>query len=348
LQFQTDRRIVTDRDKWESAGRRSLWGAGGGPGRWAATVGLPKRNRYTASVPMNEGFTYREQIDLRADGALLRDHLVQRYPHSSAAEWDDRIASGRILLDGAVAAPGATLRRGQVLTWNRPPWDEPASPGAFQVLYDDGDLLAVEKPAGLPTLPGAGFHRSCLLVLVREIAGDAAPVHRLGRFTSGVVLFARTPASRASLARQWRSREVRRVYRGIASGAPERDAFAVATPIGPIPHPLLGSVHAAHPGGKPARSEVAVLERRNGTFLCEVRIDTGRPHQIRIHLAAAGYPLAGDPLYAPGGGLISGSRAVPRDTGYVLHATEVSVSHPGDASALTIVSAPPRELTIAT
>ena len=148
MQFQTDRRIVTDRDKWESAGRRSLWGAGGGPGRWAATVGLPKRNRYTASVPMNEGFTYREQIDLRADGALLRDHLVQRYPHSSAAEWDDRIASGRILLDGAVAAPGATLRRGQVLTWNRPPWDEPASPGAFQVLYDDGDLLAVEKPAG--------------------------------------------------------------------------------------------------------------------------------------------------------------------------------------------------------
>lgn len=299
-------------------------------------------------MPTNEGFAYREQIDVRADGALLRDHLVRRYPHSSAAEWDDRIAAGRILIDGSTATSESRLRRGQILTWNRPPWDEPSAPRTLRILYDDGDLLAAEKPAGLPTLPGAGFHRGCLLALVREIAPGAAPVHRLGRFTSGVVLFARTPTSRASLARQWRSGEVRRVYRGLASGAPDRDAFVVDTPIGPIPHPLLGSVHAALPGGKPARSEVAVLERRNGTFLCEVRIDTGRPHQIRIHLAAAGYPLAGDPLYAPGGGLLPGSRAVPGDPGYALHATEVSASHPRDASAITIVSAPPRELTIAT
>jgi len=101
--------------------------------------------------------------------------------------------------------------------------------------------------------------------------------------------------------RQWSEKEVGKRYRALASGVPNRDELTIAAPIGRVPHALLGSIHAAALHGKPSLSQVVVLERRMDSFLCDVRIATGRPHQIRIHLAAAGHPLAGDPLYGAGG-----------------------------------------------
>ena len=132
-------------------------------------------------------------------------------------------------------------------------------------------------------------------------APDAAPLHRLGRWTSGVVLFARTLQARRELSRQWAAREIGKRYRALALGKPARTEFSVSAPIGPVPHPLLGSVHGVSPEGKPSMTRVALLEQRGAAFLCDVSITTGRPHQIRIHLAAAGHPLEGDPLYTVGG-----------------------------------------------
>jgi 23S rRNA pseudouridine1911/1915/1917 synthase len=97
----------------------------------------------------------------------------------------------------------------------------------------------------------------------------------------------------------------------------------VEAPIGPVPHALLGSVHAAHPEGRPSSSEFRIVERRATDTLADVVIATGRPHQIRIHAAAAGHPLAGDPLYVAGGRPADGCRALPGDPGYLLHAAEV-------------------------
>ena len=104
---------------------------------------------------------------------------------------------------------------------------------------------------------------------------------------------------------------------------------------------LLGSLHAADPRGKRALSEVAVLERRADSFLCDVRISTGRPHQIRIHLAAAGHPLLGDPLYGAGGLPRPDTCALPGDPGYHLHAAELSFRHPRTGRASIIESEPP-------
>ena len=297
-------------------------------------------------MPLNNGFEYLEQIGPDAEDQALADYLVRRYAHSSKEEWEARVREGRVLLDGIPIAATAALRRGQILTWSRPPWEEPAAPRSFEVLFDDGDLLAAAKPAGLPTLPGAGFHQATLLELVRQRAPGAAPLHRLGRWTSGIVLFARSQESRAALTRQWTAHEVRKVYRALASGSPARNTFIVESPIGRVPHSLLGSVHAATPGGKAARSEVSVLERREESFLCEVRIDSGRPHQIRIHLAVAGHPLAGDPLYISGGGIAPDARAVPGDPGYLLHATELTFRHPRDGCTVTIASDPPEALRV--
>jgi 23S rRNA pseudouridine1911/1915/1917 synthase len=297
-----------------------------------------------ARQALNDGFDYHERLEPGVEAWTLLAYLGRRYPHSSDVEWAERIAAGLVTLDGKPARPDAPLRRGQALLWRRPPWAEPEAPTAFEVLYEDGDLLAVSKPDGLPTLPGANFLRATLLHVVRARFPDAAPLHRLGRWTSGIVLFAAGGAARAGLTRQWCAREIGKRYRALAAGSPRENAFSVTTPIGQVPHVLLGAVHAAAADGKPSSSRIVVLERRAHAFVCDVFIETGRPHQIRIHLAAAGYPLVGDPLYVSGGVPAPDTRAVPGDPGYLLHAAALEFRHPRDGRLVTIACAPPEEL----
>lgn len=276
----------------------------------------------------NRGYTYGETLDRRQAGRTVLARLLD-FAHSTEAEWRARVAAGLVTLDGRGTGAEEVLQAGQVLAWARPPWEEPEAPMAFAVLHEDAHLVAVAKPSGLPTLPGADFLEHTLLHLVRRRHPEASPLHRLGRGTSGLVLFARTEAARRELARAWRDHELTKVYRAWISGHPAQDAFAVTVPIGPIPHPLLGTLHGASPAGKPSRSEATVLERRpDGSSLVEVAILTGRPHQIRIHMAAAGHPLVGDPLYVAGGGAAPGTSALPGDLGYRLHALRLEGRHP--------------------
>ncbi len=296
-------------------------------------------------MPVNHGYLYGERVGIVPDRTTVLGYLSARYPHSTPAQWRARIAAGQVRVDGEpVRDPGRPLAAGMELAWERPAWSERPVPLDFAVLHRDVDLLAVAKPAGLPAMPGGGYLEHTLLAAVRERYPEASPMHRLGRWTSGVTLFARTAGARAAVARDWRRGSVGKRYRALASGAPGRDRFEVAVPIGPVPHALLGSVHAACPGGKPSRSTVTVLERRDGAFLAEVEIETGRPHQIRIHLAAAGYPLEGDPLYPAGGVPAPDATALPGDPGYRLHAVELRLAHPATGEPLTIRCAPPPAL----
>ncbi|MDX1387890.1 MAG: pseudouridine synthase [Acidobacteriota bacterium] len=297
-------------------------------------------------MSLNDGFDYIEHLGRDADGSTLLAYLTRRYPHSSADTWGARIETGRVLLDSSPAGRDTVLRRGQTLVWKRPPWREPEAPTSFDVLLEDEDVLAVAKPAGLPTLPGGGFLQNTLLHLVRERFPGTAPLHRLGRWTSGIVLFARTAGAHSELSRQWADRRVGKLYRALASGDPAHDTFSIDTPIGPVPHPLLGSVHAACETGKPASSHVTVVERRDGEFLCDVRITTGRPHQIRIHLAAVRHPLVRDPLYVTGGVPPADCRALPGDPGYALHAAELVFGHPSTAEQVVLRCSPPPLLQI--
>jgi 23S rRNA pseudouridine1911/1915/1917 synthase len=293
---------------------------------------------------LNEGFEYRERIGVEADGRTVLDYLSRRYDHSSTRDWAERIAAGHVRIDSMPAHAESVLQRGRELVWQRPPWIEPDAPLSFSVLYEDEDLLAVAKPAGLPTLPGANFLQATLWYLVRAYAPDAAPLHRLGRWTSGLVLCARNRQSRTNMMRQWSANKVGKRYRALAGGIPALDEMTISTPIGTVPHALLGSIHAADVQGKHSLSRVSVLERRTDSFLCDVRITTGRPHQIRIHLAAAGHPLAGDPLYGAGGIPAPDTHALPGDPGYHLHAAELNVLHPGTGRELVIECEPPELL----
>lgn len=295
---------------------------------------------------MNHGFTYTDIIGPWDEGLSLIAHLVARHGHSSDAEWRERIAAGLVLVDGAPALAETRLARGQVIAWVRPPWKEPEAPLTFAILHEDADLLVVAKPSGLPTNPGGGFLDHTLLHLVRRRDPAASPIHRLGRGTSGLVAFSRNAEAHRALCEALRDRELVKVYRALVEGHPSRDAFTVETPIGPVPHPTLGTVHAASPQGKPALSQARVLARRAETSLVEVKIETGRPHQIRIHMAAVGHPLVGDPLYGPGGGLRPGTAALPGDLGYFLHAHRLGLPHPRTGAWLELECQPPPELKV--
>jgi 23S rRNA pseudouridine1911/1915/1917 synthase len=293
----------------------------------------------TSSTPLNRGFAYEEKVARNHAGRTLLAHLTDRYRHTDGPTWGERIEAGLVLLDGSPATSDAVLRPGQVLTWMRPPWREPEAPLGWALLYEDEDLVAAAKPSGLPTLPGAGYLEHTLLALVRKRCPEASPLHRLGRGTSGIVLFTLTVLAARALSKAWRERTVTKVYRALVAGTPAQDEFVVETAIGPVAHPALGKVHAALPGGKPSRSLISVLERRGEESLVDVTIETGRPHQIRIHMAACGHPLAGDPLYAPGGGFKGDT--LPGDTGYHLHARRLALPHPRTGSPLEIICPPP-------
>jgi 23S rRNA pseudouridine1911/1915/1917 synthase len=292
---------------------------------------------------MNEGFDYREVIGAADAGRSVLAHLASRYRHSTEVVWQERIGRGEVLLGDRPAEAGDLLRGGESLVWRRPPWDEPAVPLAFAILYRDSHLLAVAKPRGLPSIPNGGFLAHTLLHLVKRRFPEATPLHRLGRGTSGLTLFARTAEARSVVSAAWRSGQVEKSYRAMVDGVPRATVFSVDRRIGPVPHPRLGQVHAASDHGKVALTHVRVLATRGGNALVEATIATGRPHQIRIHLAAAGHPLVGDPLYVIGGNP-GPDPGLPGDAGYRLHAHRLGLVHPATGEILALECGLPPEL----
>ena len=295
---------------------------------------------------VNAGVTYRSRVGAAAAGRTVLAELTETRRRVGEETWRRRIADGEVTLDGARARADTRLAVGQDLAWRRPPWREPAVPLTFAILWRDEDLLVVAKPSGLPTMPGGGrFHESTLLRRVLAHDPRARPVHRLGRHTTGVVVCGRTPRARAALSAAFRSGAVRKEYVALVAGEVPAGRHVVTTPLGPVPHARLGTVTAATPDGRPARTElerVPAARERPGRSLVRVRIATGRPHQIRIHAAVLGFPLLGDPLYGAGGRPVSD--ALPADGGYALHAGRLATAHPSSGAALDVWCAPPPAL----
>lgn len=291
---------------------------------------------------MNEGCVYHERVSAADAGAEVLAYHAGRFRHSSTEDWRRTIEAGRVQVNGRVATSGQLLCAGDRLEFHRPPWVEPEAPLHFEVVYEDEDLLALDKPAGLQVLPAGPFHANTLLALVQASAverAQSAPVHRLGRGTSGLVLFGKNSAARASLSAQFRGHDARKTYLALARGTALPDSWSARQPIGLRAHGPL-QLACADPAGRPALTRLRVLARdpERQCSLVAAQPISGRPHQIRIHLAASGAPLVGDPLFGPGGLPLRDVR--PGEGGYFLHAAALGVRHPATGGWLKLRSRP--------
>jgi len=318
---------------------------------------------------MNNGWTYCDRIPSTAAGQTVLAYYTTRYTHSTQATWQTRIEQGQILLNGGPITADTRLSAGQQLSYYRLPWQEPPAPLSFGVLYEDDHLWVIAKPSGLPVLPGGGFLEHTLLHQLRDRypTETPIPIHRLGRGTSGAILIAKSQTARDGLSRQFRTRSatqsasgkipvrtpenpktLTKIYRalvGFSTASELPDHFTCTYPIGKLPHDQLGYIYGrvakTTPKAMLSRSECTIIERRPKSTLLDVSIATGRPHQIRIHLAAAGYPLLGDPLYPIGGVPSPTSTAMPGDIGYHLHAHQLRFIHPHTGQPISIIAPPP-------
>jgi 23S rRNA pseudouridine1911/1915/1917 synthase len=311
----------------------------------------------------NRGYIYRSRVgDLDAGDTVLAYH-VARFRHSDEAAWRESIELGRVLVNGRRVAAGDKVWAGDELEFHRPPWREPEAPERFDVAFEDEHVLIVVKPAGLQVLPAGPFKARTLLELVRSsdiTRAAAAPAHRLGRGTSGLIAFGKTADARSSLARQFRELTLVKTYLAWVEGQRLPNSFASRQPIARLAHGPL-QIFAAAPQGKPSLTRVRVLRRepagrdlgdgdaadevasgaagpRTERALVAAQPITGRPDQIRIHLAAAGAPIVGDPLFGPGG--TPKSDAPPGEGGYFLHAAALSFAHPASGARVKLRSRP--------
>jgi 23S rRNA pseudouridine1911/1915/1917 synthase len=285
----------------------------------------------------------------------LDQALAAMFADYSRARLQDWIRAGLVRVEGASprgrdrVAGGEEVELTPVLA-AQTCWEAQDLP--LRVLYEDETLLVVDKPAGLVVHPAAGNpDRTLLNALLHHDPGlarlpRAGLVHRLDKDTTGVLVVARTPGAHRSLVAQLKERTVRREYRAVVAGV-LISGGRVEGAIGR--HPVHRTRMAVVAGGRPAVTQYVVSERFRAHTDLAVRLETGRTHQIRVHMAHIGHPLLGDPTY--GGRLRSPPGCAPELAGLLrdfarqaLHAWRLSLRHPGTGAELSVESALPADL----
>lgn len=237
------------------------------------------------------------QLPPNAASCLL-GALCARFPAVPEIVWRQRFARGRVLdADGTALAPDSHARTGLDVYYYREVDDEPPMPVREAVLYVDADLIVVDKPHFLPVVPAGRFVRETLLArLMRAFPGDEpAPLHRIDRLTAGLVLFARNPAARDRYQSLFRERRITKCYEAIAPALPQLA----------LPHVHRSRLEAGEPffrmreveGAPNSETRIHVIEAVGAHWRYALEPVTGRKHQLRVHMAALGAPIVGDPLY---------------------------------------------------
>ena len=233
---------------------------------------------------------------------LRLDRFIQnRIPRLSRTRANGIVRACAVHEDGKRRRPSERVREGETVLLVRPHFEEPETPTEFGVVYEDAAMLVVDKPPGLPVHPTATYHRNTLTYLLRERYPEQTPhlAHRLDRETSGVLVCARTLADERHLKRSFEERRVEKVYLAIVHGSVDEEG-RIDLPIG-RPDEGLHLLMEIRDDGSPSRTRYRAVARAPEHTLVALRPETGRQHQLRVHLAALGHPIVGDKLYGPEG-----------------------------------------------
>lgn len=285
-------------------------------------------------------------LNVEVGGERLDRYLTAALPSLSRAAWQRLIEAGEVLVNGSLSRPAYKVRAGDALLVRIPP-PEPTEltpePIPLTVVYEDEALIVINKPAGLVVHPGAGNPHGTLVNALLyhcptlSVGGAVRPgiVHRLDKDTSGLLVVAKTDIAHQRLQQQFKRREVKKRYVALVIGAVSAASGYVNAPIGR--HPVQRVKMAVVEGGREARTRWTVRARYRDAAgrpytLLDVDLETGRTHQIRVHLAWVGYPLVGDTLYGPARQPLPAPRQC-------LHAAHLSFTHPITGEALSF-SAP--------
>jgi RluA family pseudouridine synthase len=281
------------------------------------------------SVPQEN----RRPVNIRAaqDRKKLLDALVARFPQVAPEEWERRCDAGRLVnARGAVRGKDHVVRAGEQLWQVFPGEVEPPVATDIRILHEDEFLIVVHKPAPLPMHPSGRFRRNTLQHLLNLAYAPEVlrPVHRLDSNTTGIVILARNRQACRLLQAQFLQGAVAKRYLVRVGGHPASDDFRSLAPISHHPA-ALGNYSIDLLGGRPSCTDFHVVERRvDGTSLLEAVLNTGRTHQIRLHLWHLGHAVMGDPAYLPGG-LLGGTQTLDVAAAPLqLHAWQLSFQHP--------------------
>ena len=298
----------------------------------------------------------RFRAEIPADLAGLRfDQILPGLFHGySRAHLAAEIRAGRIRLDGRQVPPRTLVHGGEAVEWERvgePVLGDRPEDIDLAIVFEDADLLVVDKPAGLVVHPGAGNRAGTLLnALLHHDPGfaripRAGIVHRLDKDTSGLLVVARSLPAHTALTRMLAARDIHRRYAAIVNGVP----VAGGTVDAPLDrHPADRLRRVVREGGRPAITHYRVREKFRAHALLQCELESGRTHQIRVHMAHAGWPLVGDPLYGRGLKLPRGATPRLADAlrGFkrqALHAEHLAFAHPVSGEALAFDAEPPRD-----
>jgi 23S rRNA pseudouridine1911/1915/1917 synthase len=277
----------------------------------------------------------------------------------SRSQLKKLIDDGLVEVDGRPAKPGLRLKEGGRVVVTVPDPEPtrlvPEAGVRFGILYQDAELIVVDKPAGLVVHPAAG-HRAGTLVHgllaacpdLAGIGGEVRPgiVHRLDKDTSGVMIVAKTDRAHQDLAAQFKAGRILKLYLGLCRGRPVPDLGVIEASIGR--HPVRRKqMSTRSPGGRPAVTQYEVLRRFGlGVSLLRLRLLTGRTHQVRVHLASIGCPILGDRVYGLGrGGLKDGGQALRGQVSrQMLHAQTIGFCHPVTGKQLLFTSSLPEDM----
>lgn len=289
------------------------------------------------------------RVDTESAGARLDQFLVAAVPALSRSRIQDLIKEGHVTLNGLATKSSARLRAGDAVSLAEPPpvpTDTAAEAIALDVLFEDDDLIVINKPAGMVVHPAAGNWSGTLVNALLHhcpalsgIGGEQRPgiVHRLDKETSGCIVAAKNDAAHQTLARQFAGREVTKIYLALVAGRLARKSGIIETPIGR--HPVQRKKMTVLPAGRGrlAKTSYRVLNELVDGTLVECTLHTGRTHQIRVHLKHLGHPLLGDEVYGKRG----------RFSRQMLHAWRLGFAHPRTGERMNFESPIPPDFVAA-